>query len=265
MLGPSTVKEHKHGHCSNISQPRSKDLRNLTSQACNIPLWRVTVKQGPWFMSSMVCICLASSSPGWVTGHCGVWRCSVSTRRSAQVEMWPSEMNSLTLMHTLVNYSVLPLSGRGGWLTLVSLYIPILCLTFIVVKTHKYLFTLPLLSPNLWYSARFWTVHPLPVTIFTKEGPASGGISVHCEACAGCNGAWWVLALLLGSFHQPGPPAEPEHLQPPWAPQGNLTDSFWQYRCSLGKSPFDKNSVYCFIHTIIPISKDIPWKHLVLD
>lgn len=36
-----------------------------------------------------------------------------------------------------------------------------------------------------------------------------------------------------------------------------------QYCCSLGKSPFDRSVVYCFIHKVIPVLKGIPQKNLV--
>lgn len=68
----------------------------------------------------MSSICLTNTGPPWVTGHCGVQWCSVSIRHTAQVETYTSEINSFTLMHTLVNDSVLPVSGTGGRLTCVS-------------------------------------------------------------------------------------------------------------------------------------------------
>lgn len=56
-------------------------------------------------------------------GRRGVCWCSVSTTHSAQVEMCPSEIKSLTLMHTLVNYSVLLDRGETDpWQLLISLY-----------------------------------------------------------------------------------------------------------------------------------------------
>lgn len=185
----------------------------------------------------MVCICLASTSPQWVTGHGGVAWCSVSTRHSAQVEMCPSEINSLTLMHTLVNDSVLPVAGRGGW-PMSAFNIPILCLTFIVAETHKYLFTLPLLSPKLWYCDRFWTVHPLPVTIFTKEDPTSGAFLCtvrHVWVVMECNEQWdCFLAASTGQDHR----LSLVVVQPSWPPQGKPDWLVLPILLLSGKKPF---------------------------
>lgn len=157
-------------------------------------------------MHSTVCICLASTSPQWVTGHSGVWRCSVSTRHSAQVETCPSQINFLTWMHTQINDSVLPVSGRKGWLTHVSFSYPYIMSYFYCcwnpqISVHP--------STSLPRFMIFWQVLDCPPIacnhLYRRRFCLRG------DFCAlwGIYGLWWVMGLLLGSFHWPGPPAEP--------------------------------------------------------
>lgn len=150
-----------------------------------------------------VCVCLAITSPLCTTGHSGVHWYSLSTRCSAQVEMCPFEMNSLTLKHRLcasqctqISELALPVSlAEGDDCPMSAFNIAILCLTSIMSKTLQSLYV-PLLSPNFWYSDICWACHTLSATVFTKQGPASGGISVLCRAGTGCDGVWWVMGLL---------------------------------------------------------------------
>lgn len=129
-LGLSAREEHKHSQGSNI--PTAKEhgsyKPNLSVLEHHPPCtfsegghWRMNVDE---LHSVHLPGCYKPTA-----GHRGVCWCSVSTIHSAQVEMCPSERNSLILMYTLVSYSVLPDRGETDlWQLLISLYYVLLLL-----------------------------------------------------------------------------------------------------------------------------------------